>query len=161
MKSLIWILTIFLLSNVPIANAQQTKKVYRMGHLSAGSGKGLIDDAIQGDLRERGYIEGQNLVNEWRFAEGKLDRLPGLVADLVRLKVDMLVVASTQAVLVAKEATQTIPILFAIADNPVEIGLVASLARPGGNATGLTDIAGELGGKRLEILKGPFQSSPA
>ena len=152
-KSLIWMLTIFLLATVPLVNAQQTKIVYRIGHLSAGSGKGLIDDAIRQDLRERGYIEGQNLVNEWRFAEGKLDRLPGLVADLVRLKVDMIVVSSTQAVLVAKEATQTIPIIFAIADNPVEIGIVASLARPGGNATGLTDIAGELGGKRLEILK--------
>ena len=152
-KSLIWMLTIFLLATVPLVNAQQTKIVYRIGHLSAGSGKGLIDDAIRQDLRERGYIEGQNLVNEWRFAEGKLDRLPVLVADLVRLKVDMIVVSSTQAVLVAKEATQTIPIIFAIADNPVEIGLVASLARPGGNATGLTDIAGELGGKRLEILK--------
>jgi ABC-type uncharacterized transport system substrate-binding protein len=104
-------------------------------------------------LHERGYIEGQNLVIEWRFAEGKLDQLPGLVADLVRLKVDLIVVSSTQAVLLAKEATQTIPIVFAIADNPVESGVVASLARPGGNATGWTDIAGELGGKRLETLK--------
>jgi putative ABC transport system substrate-binding protein len=153
MKIVISLIVSSILGFVPIVHAQQATKVYRIGHISAGSGKGLIDEAVRQDLRERGYIEGQNLVNEWRFAEGKLDRLPGLVADLASLKVDVIVVSSTQAALAAKEATQTIPIVFAIADNPVEIGLVASLARPGGNATGLTDIAGELGGKRLEILK--------
>ena len=153
MKIVVSLIVSSILIIVPIVHAAQATKVFRIGWLSAGSGKGPIDEAIRQDLRERGYIEGQNLVNERRFAEGKLDRLPGLVTDLVRSKVDLIVVSSTQAVLLAKEATQTIPIVFAIADNPVEIGLIASLARPGGNATGLTDIAGELGGKRLELLK--------
>jgi len=110
-------------------------------------------DAFRAGMRERGYVEGQNIFFEWRFAEGKLDQLPGLVADLVRLKVDIIIVASIQGALVAKKVTPTIPIVFAIADDPVDSGLVASLAQPNGNATGVTDFAGDLGGKRLELLK--------
>jgi len=155
MKKQITVLTLgamlFALS-LPAA-AQQAGKVFRIGYLSGGSVKGSIDIAVLQALRGLGYIEGQNIVIEWRFAEGKLDRLPGLAAELVSLKVDAIVVSGTQGALAAKKATQTILILFAIADNPVESGVVASLAQPGGNATGVTDIAGELGGKRLEILK--------
>lgn len=104
-------------------------------------------------MRELGYIEGQNLIIDRRASEGKFDRLPGLLADLIRLNVDLIVVSSVQGSLAAKKATQTIPIVFAIAQDPVGVGLVASRARPGGNVTGLTDFARELAGKRLELLK--------
>jgi putative ABC transport system substrate-binding protein len=104
-------------------------------------------------LSDLGYIEGQNIVIESRYAEGKLDRLPGLVAELVRLKVDVIVVTSVQGAMAAKKATQSIPIVFAIAQDPVGIGLVTSLAQPGGNLTGVTDFARELAGKRLELVK--------
>ena len=106
-------------------------------------------------LRERGYIEGQNIVFEYRYAEGKLDRFPELVAELVRLKVDIIVIAGGNGtVRAAKNATQTIPIVMAgIPADPVEAGLVESLGRPGGNVTGLTYLSTELGGKRLELLK--------
>jgi putative ABC transport system substrate-binding protein len=153
MKTIGGLIVSLTLGLVQIVQSAQAPKVHRIGHVSTAFGKSAIDQAIFQDLRERGYVEGQNLIIESRFAEGKLDRLPELIAELVRLKVDLIIVSSTQAVLLAKRATQTIPILFAIADNPVDSGVVASLARPGGNATGLTDIAGELGGKRLEILK--------
>jgi putative ABC transport system substrate-binding protein len=135
------------------AEAQQPGKIYRIGLLSAGSGLGITGETFRQGMRELGYIEGQNIFFEWRFAEGKLDRLPALAADLVRLKVDILIVASIQSALVAKKATKTVPIVFAIADDPVHSGLVASLAQPDGNATGVTDFAGDLGGKRLELLK--------
>jgi putative ABC transport system substrate-binding protein len=138
---------------VGMAEAQQPGKIYRIGYISPGSAKGRFEEVFRQGLRGLGYIEGQNIVIEWRFAEGKLDPLPGLAAELVRLKVDAIVVVGTQGTLAAKKATQTIPIIFAIADNPVESGVVASLARPGGNLTGVTDIAGELGGKRIELLK--------
>ena len=149
----ILLLATVILAVVHFADAQQAKKVPRIGYLSAGSVKGPSDEAFRQGLRDLGYIEGQNIVIEWRLAEGKLDRLPGLVADLARLKVDAIVVSGTQGALAAKKATQTIPVVFAIADNPVESGVVASLAQPGGNLTGVTDIAGELGGKRIELLK--------
>lgn len=102
-----------------MAEAQQAKKAYRIGYLSFGSAKGRFDEVFRQGLRGLGYIERQNIVIEWRFAEGKLDPLPGLAADLVRLKVDAIVVVGTQGTLAAKKATQTIPIIFAIADNPV------------------------------------------
>jgi len=149
----ILLLATVILAVVHFADAQQAKKVPRIGYLSARSVKGPSDEAFRQGLRDLGYIEGQNIVIEWRLAEGKLDRLPGLVADLARLKVDAIVVSGTQGALAAKKATQTIPVVFAIADNPVESGVVASLAQPGGNLTGVTDIAGELGGKRIELLK--------
>jgi putative ABC transport system substrate-binding protein len=132
---------------------QQPGKIFRIGLLSAGSRLGISGQALRQGMQELGYVEGQNIFFEWRFAQGKLDRLPALAADLVRLKVDTIIVSSTQGALVAKKATQTIPIVFAIADDPVDSGLVASLAQPNGNATGVTDFAGDLGGKRLELLK--------
>jgi putative ABC transport system substrate-binding protein len=135
------------------AGAQQTGKVYRIGYISSGVATGSSEDALRQGLRELGYVEGKNVVIERRLSGGKVDSLPGFVAELASLKVDAIVVSGTQFALAAKKATQTIPIIFAIADNPVESGVVASLARPGGNLTGVTDIAGELGGKRIELLK--------
>ena len=135
------------------ARAQPPTTVHRVGILTAGSNLGITDEAFRRGMRQFGYVEGQNLIIEWRLAEGKLDRLPALAADLARLKVDVIIVSSTQGALAAKKATQTIPIVFAIADDPVESGLVVSLAHPSGNATGLTDFAGGLSGKRLELLK--------
>ena len=108
-------------------------------------------------LRELGYVEGKNIVIDYRYAEGKLEQLPDLAAELVRLKVDVIVTAPTQAALAAKKASATIPIVFTdIATDPAEIGLVSSLARPGGNITGLNVMAADLDGKRLELLKESF-----
>jgi len=151
-RILVRVVAVFLLTPGFIAAAQQPKRVYRLGYLASVRG-GSSEDALRRGLRDLGYIEGQNFVIESRSAEGKLDRLPGLVADLMRLNVDIIVVSSTQGALAAKKATQTIPIVFAIADDPVESGLVNSLAQPSGNATGVTDLAGGLGGKRIELLK--------
>ncbi len=136
------------------ALAQQPGKVHRIGYLaSARTGLTYTQEAFRKGLSALGYIEGQNIFIEWRSAEGKLDRLPGLVDDLVQKKVDVLVVTSVQAALAAKRVTQAIPIVFAIAQDPVGTGLIASLAQPGGNITGVTDFARELAGKRLELLK--------
>ena len=139
------------------ADAQQPKKVPRIGYLSAGdpARDSARAEAIRLALRELGYIEGQNIAIEYRYAEGKLDRLPELAAELVRLKVDIIVVAGGDTVIqAAKNATKTIPIVMVGAGaDPVEAGFVESLARPGGNVTGVTTLSRELGGKRLELLK--------
>ena len=139
------------------ARAQQPKKVPRIGYLSAGdaASESARAEAIRLALRERGYIEGQNIATEYRYAEGKLDRFPELAAELVRLKVDVIVAAGgDRLVRAAKNATKTIPIVMTGGgSDPVEAGLVESLARPGGNVTGITNLARELGGKRLELLK--------
>ena len=135
--------------------AQQPKKVPRIGYLSATSGPinaGRFEAFRQG-LRELGYVEGKNIFVEWRFAEGKLDRLPALAAELVRLKVDVIVTTGRIPTRAAKEATSTIPIVMTQDSDPVANGFVASLARPGGNITGLSTLAPELSGKRLELLK--------
>jgi putative ABC transport system substrate-binding protein len=113
-------------------------------------------EAFRKGLRELGYLEGKNISIEYRYAEGKLDRLPRLAAELVHRKLDVILTASEVGVLAAKNATSTIPIVFAVAEDAVESGLVSSLARPGGNVTGLTVLAAELGGKRLELLKEAF-----
>jgi len=139
------------------ARAQQPKRVPRLGYLSSGD-PARNSAGVEGillALRERGYIEGQNIVAEYRYGEGKLDRVPELVAELVRLKVDIIVVAGGAGVVqAAKNATKTIPIVIAGQGiDPVEGGLIESLARPGGNVTGITNLSGELGGKRLELLK--------
>jgi putative tryptophan/tyrosine transport system substrate-binding protein len=139
------------------AAAQQPKKVYRIGYL-AGIERATDSprsEAIRLALRELGYIEGQNIAIEYRYAEGKLDWLPELAAELLRLKVDIIVVAGGAAtVRAAKNATKTIPIvMMGLPADPVELGFVASLARPGGNVTGLTNLGRELAGKRLELLK--------
>ena len=139
------------------AEAQQPKKVPLIGYLSTidPARDSTRAEAIRLALRERGHIEGQNIAIEYRYAEGKVDRFSELAAELVRLKVDIIVVAGgTRLILAAKNATKTIPIVMMGAGaDPVEAGLVESLARPGGNVTGVTNLARELGGKRLELLK--------
>jgi putative ABC transport system substrate-binding protein len=137
------------------AEAQQPTKIPRIGFLSASSLSSLSArvEAFRQGLRELGYVEGNNIVVEWRFAEGKFDRLPALVAELVRLKTDIIVSAGPSATRAAKEAMNTIPIVMTNEGDPVGTGFVASLARPGGNITGLSTLAPELSGKRLELLK--------
>ena len=139
------------------AEAQQPKKVPRIGYLSTAdpATDSARAEGIRLALRELGYIEGQNIAIEYRYAEGKLDRAPGLAAELVRLKVDIIVVAAGDPwIRAAKNATKTIPIvMMGQGSDPVKAGHVESLARPGGNVTGLTNLARELGGKRLELLK--------
>jgi putative ABC transport system substrate-binding protein len=139
------------------AEAQQPKKVPRIGYLLTGNAASVSARAegIRMALRERGYIEGQNIAAEYRYAEGKLDRLPELAAELVRLQVDIIVVTGGDPdIRAAKNATKTIPIVMAgQGTDPVEAGFIDSLARPGGNVTGLTNLSPELGGKRLELLK--------
>ena len=153
----ICLLTAALLSTVPFVEAQQAKKVPLIGYLSAfdPATESARSEAIRLALRELGYIEGQNIAIEYRYADGKLDRLPELAAELVRLKVDIIVVAGgTATTLAAKNATKTIPIVMVgLGSDPVEAGLVDSLARPGGNVTSLTLLSRELGGKRLELFK--------
>ena len=156
-RIVVCLLSTVLLLTVSLAQAQQPKKVPRIGYL-AGIERATDSprsDAIRLALRELGYIEGQNIAIEYRYAEGKLDRLPELAAELVHLKVDIIVVAGGAAtVRAAKNATKTIPIVMTGGGlDPVEAGLVESLARPGGNVTGFTDISGHLNGKRLELLK--------
>ena len=153
-KIIICLLTTALLSTVLFAQAQQAKKVPRIGFLggSLTTSPARIEAFRQG-LRELGYVEGKNIVIEWRLAEGKLDRLPALAADLVRLKVDVIVTGGSPATRPAKEATATIPIVMAQDNDPVGNGFVASLARPGRNITGLATLAPEISGKQLELLK--------
>jgi putative tryptophan/tyrosine transport system substrate-binding protein len=138
-----------------VASAQQAGKVYRIGFLFYGSpGPSPEVEAFRQGLREHGYVEGQNIAVEYRFASGQVGQLPELAAELVRLKVDVIVTPTTPASMAAKQATSTIPIVIAGVADAVGAGLVADFARPGGNVTGLTSISAELGGKRLELLKG-------
>src|SRR5215510_6476764 len=140
-----------------IAEAQQPGKIYRVGYLSSldPARESARSESIRLALRERGYIEGQNIAIEYRYAEGKLERTPELAAELVRLKVDIIVAAGGDRVIrPAKNATKTIPIVMTGGGNdPVEAGFIENLARPGGNVTGLTNLTVDLGGKRLELLK--------
>ena len=138
-----------------VANAQQPGKIFRIGFLdsSTAAGMAVLVDALRQELSKLGWIDGKNIIIDYRFAEGKPDRLPELAADLVRLKVDVIVGAAGPPALAAKEATTTIPIVMANAADPVGEGLVTNLARPGGNVTGLSSLAVELNTKRLEILK--------
>lgn len=136
--------------------AQQPRRVYRIGILGTAAPtpdnlKISVEPFRQG-LRERGWIEGQNIIIEERWAEGKSERIPELAAELVRLKVDVIATSIIDAALAAKKATQTIPIVATLASNPVERGLVQSYARPGGNVTGFSDEAGPLDEKALEFL---------
>jgi len=148
------LLATVLLGAVSLAEAQQPKKVPSIGYLSVRSGFGPNDEAFRQGLRELGYIEGQNIVIEWRFAEGKPERYPLLAAEFVRIKVDAIVTASGDGpITAAMNATKTIPIIFETGSDPVARGFVASLARPEGNLTGLSGMLHELGGKRLELLK--------
>jgi len=138
-----------------LASAQQPKQVPRIGHLSGSSPSSVAAriEAFRQGLHELGYVEGQNIVIEYRYADGKSDRLPVLAAELVRLKVNLIVTGGPAPTRAAKAATSTIPIVMAQDPDPVGIGFVASLARPGGNITGLSTVAPELSGKRLELLK--------
>jgi ABC-type uncharacterized transport system substrate-binding protein len=143
------------LASVCVVEAQQAKKVHRIGYLlasSPSSANAARIEAFRQGLRDLGYIEGQNLIIEYRYAEGKVDRLADLAAELVGLKVDSIFAQSTASVQAAKKATTTVPIV-SVSGDPVGLGLVASLARPGGNVTGLTNFTSELAGKRLELLK--------
>ena len=135
------------------AEAQQPKKIARIGYLSLRSSFEPREEAFRKGLHELGYIEGQNIVIEWRFAKGNQDALSELAAELVRLKPDVIVAAGTQAIRAAKQATTIIPIVIGQIGDPVQLGLVASLARPGGNITGLSAMSSDLAGKRLELLK--------
>lgn len=146
---------IFLLNVVPAASALLSSKIPRIGVLEANSeaAAGGRMEAFRHGLRELGHVEGQNITIEFRYADGKLDRIPGLAAELGQLKVDVFVVSSTPGALAAQKAIKTIPIVFFGVTDPVGAGLVPSLARPGGNITGLTNVAAILSGKRLELLK--------
>ena len=139
---------------VPVG-AQQAGKIPHIGYLAAPSLSAVAVriEAFRQGLRELGYVEGKNIVIEWRSAEEKFDRLPALAAELVRLKLDVIVTGGPTATRSAKEATSTIPIVMALDNDPVGSGVVASLARPGGNITGLSTLAPEISGKRLELLK--------
>ena len=136
-----------------MAEAQQPKKIPRIGLLAGGRGFGSAGDAFRQALRELGWIESQNIAIEYRLAEVNLDRLPQLAAELVRLKVAVIIADSDPAIRAAKQATKTIPVVCLAVGDPVREGFIASLARPGGNITGLASISAELSGKRLELLK--------
>ena len=137
------------------AQAQQLAKVYRIGFLFAGNPVAVADriKALREGLHERGYVEGKNIVIESRYGEGKVDHVPALAAELVRLKVDVIVTGGPTDTRAAKEATTTVPIVMAQDSEPVGSGFVASLARPGGNITGLSTLSPEVSGKQLELLK--------
>jgi len=136
------------------AQAQQTARVPRIGFLSViGSAQQPYIEAFRQGLRELGYIEGKNIVIEWRHAGGRREQLPNLALELSRLQIDLIVASRTPSIHAAKQTTKMIPIVMVGASDPVGTGLVASLARPGGNLTGLSDLAPELNGKRLELLK--------
>ena len=153
----LWLLATVLLTAAIPAAAQQPKKVPRIGYLAANDAAtdSPRAEAIRLALRERGYVEGQSITTEYRYAERRLDRAPVLAAELARLKVDIIVVTGGNRVIqAAKNATTTIPIvMLGVGIDPVGVGVIESLARPGGNVTGITYLSRELGGKRLELLK--------
>jgi len=155
-KVVLWLVALSLVVGaIAITEAQQPKKIPRIGYLSGNSLSDLsarMEPFRQG-LRELGYVEGKHIIIEWRSADGKNDRLPALAAELVRLKVDIIVTAGPTQTRAAKAATSTIPIVMTNDGNPVSDGFVATLARPAGNITGLATLAPELSGKRLEILR--------
>ena len=155
-KFLIWLLATFMLATVALVEAQQPTKVYRIGYLWQSrreQGQGRLD-AFELGMRGHGYVVGKNLAIEYRWADGKFDRLADLASDLVRLNVDLIVTGVNPGVVAAKQATSTIPIVMTAGNDPIGSGLVANLARPGGNVTGLSlDTGEENFGKRLELMK--------
>jgi putative ABC transport system substrate-binding protein len=154
-RAVLFLLAASILICVHLAEAQQTGKIFRIGYLdnSTASSVAVLLDAFRQELSKLGWIEGKNITIEYRFAEQKNERLPELVSDLVRLKVDLIVTVGRGPALAAKSATTTIPIVMTSPGDPVGEGLVASLARPGGNVTGFSGLPTELNSKRLEILK--------
>jgi putative ABC transport system substrate-binding protein len=153
-RSALWLAVCALLFALRVpAEAQQQTKISKIGWLSARGAANIGQETIVGMLRDLGYVEGKNVAYEYRFADDKLDRLPALAEELVRLKVDVLHTPGTPGALALKKATRTIPIVFSDVTDPVAAGLVDSLARPGGNITGFSSIEAVLAGKRLELLK--------
>jgi putative ABC transport system substrate-binding protein len=148
-----WLLATILLATVTLAEAQQLAKVFKIGWLVTGSKRPSQPEFLHRELRALGYVEGKNIFIEYRFAEGKQDRYLPLADELVRLKVDVIFTSSIPAARAAKNATRTVPIVFLAEGDPVVAGLVDSLARPGGNITGVTTISPVIAGKRLELLK--------
>jgi len=144
-------LSAMLFAHCVSALAQQQKKIPRIGYLSGNSGSNV--EAFQKGLRDRGYTEGKNILVEYRAVDGKLDRASGFVSEFVRLKVDLLVVSFLVGIRAAKDATKTIPVVMVSSADPVETGIIDSLAHPGGNITGLASLGRDLSGKRLELLK--------
>src|SRR5262245_58873650 len=157
-KLFVCALLILILATIHPTEAQQPPKVSRIGIMvvPSRSFQSPRIEAFRQGLRELGYIDGKNVIIEYRYAEGRLDLLPALTSQLVQLKPEVIVTTSTPGILAAKNATQTIPIVFAAVGDPVATGLVTSLARPGGNITGLTILSPEVSGKRLELLKEAF-----
>jgi len=155
MNSRLWLLAVLLLTSFNLADAQQPVKIPRIGYIS-GTGnetnQGPYVEALRQGLRELGYIEGKNFTIEYRGAEGKPDREPSLAADLIERQVNVLIVATLPAILAAKQTTKTTPIIMIASVEPVATKLVDSLARPGGNLTGISTLAQDLSGKRLELL---------
>jgi putative ABC transport system substrate-binding protein len=152
------VVAVVILASSPVVEAQQVGKVYRIGYLAQGSGSGAASlrplEGFRQGLRELGWVEGQNIVIEYRYAEGRIDRLPGLADELVQLKVDVIAASPTGAALAARNASRTIPIVGMSLTEPVELGLVASLARPGGNVTGVTyGVDTDIFGKQLGLLR--------
>ena len=152
------LLATIILTAVSVAEAQQAKRIPRIGYLSnrvkpTPGSPDLGEEAFRRGLRELGYIDGKNILIEYRYAEGNDDRLPGLVAELLELKVDVIVSGTIRGIRAAKQATKSIPIIMITTADPVAAGLVDSLARPGGNVTGFTRLVQELSGKRLELFK--------
>jgi putative ABC transport system substrate-binding protein len=157
-RKILWLLTTLNLAHVHLAEAQQPKKVPQLGVISGGSvstDAAYHESFLQG-LRELGRIKGKNILIEYRYAEGNRDRLAGFAAEFVHLEVDVIVAAGATGIREAKKATKTIPIVMTNVSDPVALGFVASLAKPGGNITGLSSLAPELSGKRLELLKEVF-----
>src|SRR5690349_10940841 len=154
-RTFIGILAGGLLAAPPVVGAQPAGKVPRIGYFDGASSSTNpeLTDAFRDQMRQLGYVEGKNLVIEYRWADGKYDRLPDLAADLVRLRVDVIVCAGDPVILAAKQATTTIPIVMASVGDPVGRGFVSSLAHPGGNITGVSNFAVALSGKWLELLK--------
>ena len=151
--STLFILATLILAPIYPAQAQKQATIPRMGLLYLGAPPNAILDGFMQGMRELGYIEGKNIIIEYRFAEGKEDRLPELATELVRLKVDAVFTAGTPAIYALKQATKTIPIVFFSTSDPIGTGVVASLAHPGGNITGISALASDLWPKRLELLK--------
>jgi putative ABC transport system substrate-binding protein len=153
-KILVYVLPALILTTIQLAEAQQPPtKIPRIGYVLTRFLDPVRSEALRQGLRELGYVEGKNIIIEWRSAEGKLDRLPAIVAELVDLKVDVIVTGGPVPTRVTKDATSTIPIVMTQVNDPVANGFVASLARPGGNITGLSTLAPEISGKQLELLK--------
>jgi putative tryptophan/tyrosine transport system substrate-binding protein len=154
-RNIVWLQTAVLLITVSLSEAQQSGKTARIGFL--GNSTPALEENLIGPfregLRDLGYIEGKNIVIEWRWAEGKYERFPELIAELIASKVDLLVTAGTPATIAVKKATTTLPLVMIAVGDPVGTGLIASLPHPGGNLTGLTSISPELDGKRLELLR--------